>query len=191
MVEQNKDNQRKIRNTIELAAFPVAGAAGYKAAEMLIRRGSYKNIADTKTIEQAMGADGKPSFGPDGKPIMVTKPGLLDELQAQHKINKRRILEEGKQETSLSGKVGKLREYFAENKSFRQRVKALFQEELGFTSITKHWGGLHPNQQTDAVIFGATAAGILLGAILLVTQNQALSSALARREQEQSDRGRC
>lgn len=105
--------------------------------------------------------------------------GGLKDLQVYHRQEVADLMRKGETMPVTNGPA--LTQ--ASNNAYRMAVKERF-EKIGFHGVTDYWHGLHPNQKTNAIVFAAGAAGIVITTSLAFVNNRSMLHKLTARGQE-------
>ena len=157
--ESNSDrvSRSALTEALEIASFPAAGLAAYKTLDFETRRAAFKNAASA---------------------------GLVNDLQKEHFDKRSAIGRRALEATSHGDKALIAKEFSIENTRYRNALLERF-EQMGQKSLKSHFDHLHPHQKTGVLVNSLTVAATLVGAVLLVTQNNFVRKLLGGTSSEQ------
>lgn len=152
--ERHSRHLHPIKNMVELASYPASLAAGYLVARTDARRSVYKNVIRHDKELQKIQDERAARYQKDlFEPMAKMPPGQFNAPTVVKEIEH----------------------------DYRMNVKAHF-EKLGFKTWPDYWRGMTHSQKINALALGSTLAGIAIGAVMMITQNKALSAMMDRQD---------
>lgn len=115
----------------------------------------------------------------------VAKHGYFNDMQTIRNRDYEAVLQRGAQDgKSIANELHTIEE------KYRDVVHTTFRDKLGMTGMKDYWQGIQRNQKISALVMGATVTSIIVGAVLLIKENEKLRDAFVHKDRSNSSNDR-